>query len=216
MPQGVWGVTDKELIEAYDRSVAAGCTPRAIAVINPGNPTGQSLPQERVEGILRFAAERGLVVMADEVYQENVYGEAPKFTSFKRAYSEMAKSDAAMAAKVQLVSFHSSSKGFYGECGLRGGYFELCNFPLDIKAQLVKLASLTLCSNVVGQVHKGPWLHGSMVAWVQTLYLVSSRPVLDGADDQAPSGICICTCLPMHMDTVLDGADDQAPSGICI
>ena len=49
---------------------------------------------------------------------------------------------AAAAAKVQLVSFHSTSKGFSGECGLRGGYFELRGFDADVKAQLVKLASV--------------------------------------------------------------------------
>ena len=116
---------------------------RALVVINPGNPTGQSLPQEMIETILAFAAERGLVVLADEVYQENVYGDAPSFTSFKRAYAALeAKGSAgdaaaaATAAKVQLVSFHSTSKGFFGECGLRGGYFELSGISTDLKAQL--------------------------------------------------------------------------------
>jgi len=157
-----WGITEAELIKSYDESRAAGCTPRAIAVINPGNPTGQSLPQEMIETILAFAAERGLVVLADEVYQENVYGDAPSFTSFKRAYAALeAKGSAgdaaaaATAAKVQLVSFHSTSKGFFGECGLRGGYFELSGISTDLKAQLVKLASLCLCSNVIGQMATG-------------------------------------------------------------
>lgn len=27
--------------------------------------------------------------------------------------------------QVELISFHSTSKGFFGECGKRGGYFEL-------------------------------------------------------------------------------------------
>ena len=27
----------------------------------------------------------------------------------------------------ELFSFHSTSKGLMGECGLRGGYFEMCN-----------------------------------------------------------------------------------------
>jgi aspartate/methionine/tyrosine aminotransferase len=30
------------------------------------------MPQEAIEAILRFAAVRGVLVMADEVYQENV------------------------------------------------------------------------------------------------------------------------------------------------
>lgn len=31
------------------------------------------------------------------------------------------------ADSVELVSFHTVSKGVYGECGLRGGYMELTN-----------------------------------------------------------------------------------------
>ena len=33
-----------------------------------------------------------------------------------------------MESKVQLMSFHSVSKGVVGECGRRGGYLELVNF----------------------------------------------------------------------------------------
>jgi len=29
---------------------------------------------------------------------------------------------------VKLASFHSLSKGIFGECGIRGGYMELTNF----------------------------------------------------------------------------------------
>jgi len=157
-----WGVVEAELRRALARAVDKGATARALVVINPGNPTGQSLPKEVVEMILRFAASEGLVLMADEVYQENVYGDAPPFYSFKRALAELRlageKGDAAaasLAARAQLISFHSTSKGFIGECGLRGGYFELQNIPDDVKAQITKLASVSLCSNVVGQFATG-------------------------------------------------------------
>jgi hypothetical protein len=36
-------------------------------------------------------------------------------------------------AALQLISFHSTSKGFLGECGLRGGYFEMLGFPTEVK-----------------------------------------------------------------------------------
>ena len=48
-------------------------------------------------------------------------------------------------------SFH----GVAGECGLRGGYFELQNIPADVRAQITKLASISLCSNVIGQFATG-------------------------------------------------------------
>ena len=120
------------------------------------------MPKEVLEQILAFCAKNGLVLMADEVYQENVYGSAPAFVSFKQILMELKakgeKGDAAAKATseaAQLISFHSTSKGFIGECGLRGGYFELQNVPKDVREQLTKLASISLCSNVVGQFAAG-------------------------------------------------------------
>ena len=53
---------------------------------------------------------------------------------------------------VALASMHSISKGFYGECGRRGGYTEFVGFDKDVLAQLYKLASINLCSNLNGQI----------------------------------------------------------------
>jgi alanine transaminase len=47
---------------------------------------------------------------------------------------------------------HSTSKGFVGECGRRGGYMEVVNFPGDVHEQILKLASINLCPNVSGQI----------------------------------------------------------------
>ena len=40
-------------------------------------------------------------------------------------------------------------------CGLRGGYFELQGFDAEVVAQMLKLRSISLCSNVVGQFATG-------------------------------------------------------------
>ena len=53
---------------------------------------------------------------------------------------------------IPLFSFHSVSKGFMGECGHRGGYLELRNIPEDVMTQFIKLQSISLCSNTVGQL----------------------------------------------------------------
>jgi aspartate/methionine/tyrosine aminotransferase len=53
--------------------------------------------------------------------------------------------------EVSLFSFHSCSKGFLGECGVRGGYFEFRNVPDDVAAQILKLQSVSLCANLAGQ-----------------------------------------------------------------
>lgn len=143
-----WGATVEELERAYSEAVQSGKTPKGLVVINPGNPTGASLSREGLEGVVRFCVEKNLVLLADEVYQENVYGDAPPFVSLKKIVHDL-------EADITLVSFHSISKGFTGECGLRGGYFELVNTDRLVGEQLVKLASISLCSNLIGQVAVG-------------------------------------------------------------
>jgi len=53
--------------------------------------------------------------------------------------------------KMELASFMSCSKGYMGECGIRGGYAEIVNFDPDVKAMLLKSISAKLCPTVVGQ-----------------------------------------------------------------
>jgi alanine transaminase len=42
-------------------------------VINPGNPTGSILSTETIAKIIEFSVRNRIVVIADEVYRENVY-----------------------------------------------------------------------------------------------------------------------------------------------
>lgn len=46
---------------------------------------------------------------------------------------------------VALFSFHSVSKGIFGECGIRGGYMEIANIDSDAHEILYKLVSINLC-----------------------------------------------------------------------
>lgn len=119
---------------------------RAIVVINPGNPTGSVLSEKNILQILKFANDHKLVVLADEVYQHNIYDKNSEFVSFKKALTQ--KTD----YKLELASFMSASKGYMGECGIRGGYCELYNFSDDVKAIMYKGRSSWLCSNVLGQI----------------------------------------------------------------
>jgi len=141
-----WQLNEAELIRSIESAKQNGINPVAIAVINPGNPTGAVLSKENIEMIIRFAKEHNLSILADEVYQENVYIKGLKFHSFAKVMCEMKEKD------VTLFSFHSVSKGFLGECGHRGGYLEVRNITDEVYAQLVKLQSIGLCSNVGGQI----------------------------------------------------------------
>ena len=53
---------------------------------------------------------------------------------------------------IELVSFHSVSKGVFGECGRRGGYMELTGIGAEVEAQIYKLASAGLCASTDGQI----------------------------------------------------------------
>src|SRR5215468_8928764 len=56
----------------------AHCTDRtkALVFVSPSNPTGAVYPPEQVAEIGRWAAERGLWVATDEIYEHLVYGQA--------------------------------------------------------------------------------------------------------------------------------------------
>ena len=96
---------------------------------------------------MKFCHEHSVLLSADEVYQRNIYGEKP-FVSFKKVINDLG----APYNTIELASFHSVSKGLSGECGLRGGYMELLNFDKAVLAQILKLRSIVLCPNTVGQM----------------------------------------------------------------
>ena len=52
-------------------------------IINPGNPTGQVLTRQNLEAVIKFAYKEHLFLLADEVYQHNVYDENSQFHSVK-------------------------------------------------------------------------------------------------------------------------------------
>lgn len=141
-----WGLDIKEL-ERSIKEARKTCNPRVLVVINPGNPTGQVLTRQNIEEIIKFAHREKLFIFADEVYQDNVYDKDSQFHSFKKVLVEMGEPYKSM----ELASFMSVSKGYMGECGIRGGYAEILNMCPDVKAMLLKAISAQLCSSTIGQ-----------------------------------------------------------------
>lgn len=113
-----WTIDMEDLEEQLTKAQKDGVNVVGFVLINPGNPTGQVLTREALHDVVTFCSKHKLVLLADEVYQDNVYDDNAEFVSAKRAASEMGllEQDA-----IELVSFHSTSKGLYGECGHRGG-----------------------------------------------------------------------------------------------
>lgn len=143
-----WQISINDVKESLKNAKEKGVNVRAMVIINPGNPTGQVFNENTIKDLVRFCYDNRLAIIADEVYQENVYNPSKKFVSIKKILSEMAEP----YNQLELFSFHSTSKGFLGECGLRGGYMELTNIDTDVIAQIVKLKSIYLCSNTTGQI----------------------------------------------------------------
>lgn len=76
-----WSVSREQLETQLKISQSEGLTIKAMAMINPGNPTGQVLDEEDVATICQFCADHGIVLLSDEVYQRNVYAKGKKVSS---------------------------------------------------------------------------------------------------------------------------------------
>ena len=155
-------------IEELERAIQEGrrrCDVRAIVIINPGNPTGQVLTRENIEAVIKFAYKENLFILADEVYQHNIYDENSKFFSFKRVSDtcvsmiillivsspKVIMELGAPYSEMEVASFMSCSKGYMGECGIRGGYAEIVNMDTGVMAMLQKSISAKLCPTVIGR-----------------------------------------------------------------
>jgi aspartate/methionine/tyrosine aminotransferase len=119
-----WAVSREELERKYEKAKKQDLEVRALALINPGNPSGNVMTHCDIQVVTEFCAEHGIVLLADEVYQANVYAEGAEFVSAKKVAMDC------KLKNLQLVSFHSTSKGLMGECGRRGGYMELHNIGM--------------------------------------------------------------------------------------
>lgn len=147
-----WSLDTKGLVKSVKEARKNGIDVKALVIINPGNPTGQCLSVKNMREILLFCYEERLLLLADEVYQVNCYDpEVYPFTSFKKVLMDYTD-NLELQQTIELVSFHSISKGLIGECGRRGGYFECVNLDNHVMEQIYKMASVAICPNVHGQI----------------------------------------------------------------
>ncbi len=147
-----WGLDVNNLHSSVAQARSKGITVRAMVIINPGNPTGQCLSEANLKEILHFCNQQNLVLLGDEVYQQNIYQDERPFISARKVLMDMGPP---ISKELQLVSFHTVSKGYWGECGQRGGYFEMTNIPLETVDEIYKVASISLSPNVPGQIFLG-------------------------------------------------------------
>ncbi|WP_328316852.1 pyridoxal phosphate-dependent aminotransferase [Streptomyces sp. NBC_00388] len=114
---------------------------KAVVIINPNNPTGAVYPREIVEGILALARRHGLMVFADEIYDQIVYDDAVHHTA------------AALAPDLVVLTFSGLSKS-YRVAGFRSGWLVVTGPKQHAKSYLeglMMLASMRLCANAPAQ-----------------------------------------------------------------
>lgn len=82
-----WSLQMAELERAINAARQDGVDVRAMCIINPGNPTGNCFSQDTLRSIVSFCKRQRLILLADEVYQTNVYGRHP-FVSARKIAAE--------------------------------------------------------------------------------------------------------------------------------
>ena len=123
--------------------IVASISPRtrAIVVINPNNPSGAVYDLATLKSIVEIAEKHGLVLMADEIYDQMVYEDA-EFIPL-----------ATLVTQTVCLTYSGLSK-IYRACGYRVGW---CVFSGDLERAtdyihgMELLSALRLCSNVPGQ-----------------------------------------------------------------
>jgi len=114
---------------------------RAIVVINPNNPSGAVYSREVLDQIVSLAEARGIVILADEIYDQMVYDGAECIPL------------ATLVEDTVCLTYSGLSK-VYRACGYRVGW---CVFSGDLEHAsdyihgMELLAALRLCSNVPAQ-----------------------------------------------------------------
>jgi alanine-synthesizing transaminase len=114
---------------------------RALVIINPNNPTGAVYRRDVLEAMVALCEKHGLVIFSDEIYDGMVYDDA--------VFHPVAP-----MVKHTLCGTFSGLSKVYRACGFRVGWvvFNGTNeLAGDYLHGLDLLASLRLCSNVVGQ-----------------------------------------------------------------
>lgn len=109
-------------VDELERAVghAQGITVRALAVSNPSLCVADG---EQLQRLVSFCERHGLILVADEEYQDHIYSSQSSFSSFRKVVTEM-------GSKVQVIS-------------CQAGYLDLVNIPPPITMQVAQKTKRT-------------------------------------------------------------------------
>lgn len=153
---------------------------RALIIIDPNNPTGASYPTAVRRALLAFADQRGLAIVADEVYGDLGYdGPVAPLGSFD--------------LDAPIISFSSLSKAYLAP-GWRTGWMAIGRTPRldEVAAAVRKLADGRLCSTVPMQYAVAAALTGDKSHQVTFRAALKERATLTGESLRSMPGV---TCM---------------------
>lgn len=154
---------------------------KAILICNPNNPTGTAYPNEVMEAYIKFAEERKLFLLVDEVYRDFVYDQDELYTVLKYRSKN-------------VVVIDSFSKRF-SLCGARLGV--LLSYNEEFMDAVFRFAQTRQCSATVEQLALIPVLErigDSYLEEIKTEYkcrrdvVVSALRNMDGVVAYEPEG----------------------------
>lgn len=115
---------------------------KALVVINPNNPTGALYPEEVLRQLAQIAREFHLILFVDEIYDRLVMDDLTHISL------------ASLAEDIPVVTMNGLSKS-HCLCGYRCGWMVISgprHLTEEYKKGVVKLTSMRLCANTLGQM----------------------------------------------------------------
>ena len=122
-------VEDEFRLTVSELKKAATAKTNALLLNFPCNPTGATLTDEDMEEIADFCLDRNILLLADEVYSELVYGEPGELAPKPRSFSSIER------LKPNLLLLNGFSKS-WAMTGYRLGY--ACG-PRDVVDAMMKI-----------------------------------------------------------------------------
>lgn len=110
---------------------------RMLVLVSPGNPTGAIWSQESLTEVAALAAEHGLLVIADEIYEKLVYGGHHHFSIASLP-----------EVRERTITINGFSKA-YSMTGWRLGYVAASRPLIDVLVRLVQYT--TTCATTFAQ-----------------------------------------------------------------
>jgi aspartate aminotransferase len=156
---------------------------KALMFVSPSNPTGAVYPKEEIEAIGRWAAEHGIWVLCDEIYEHLVYGDA-EHHSMPTLVPEMADRCIILNGVAKTYAMTGWRVGWIiGPPALAKAASTLQSHQTSNVCNVAQAAALAAVSGPLDAVHA---MHAAFDRRRQTIYTMLNE--IDGVSAIKPEG----------------------------